>query len=86
MAIASLTACGEEASKAQERGAGAVQFCGGHGGVTAIEDDITICRDQVASEERGSNAVRLCANHGGVSAFDDDVVICRDQSVRRAEE
>ena len=43
--------CDEGDSRAEERGATAVELCRGHGGVAALDDDIVICRDQTI--ERG---------------------------------
>jgi hypothetical protein len=96
VAIAILAAalgggCNEGNSDAEERGQAAVERCRGHGGVTAYDDDIAICRDHSvqadsgSAEERGEAAAELCRAEGGVAAFDDDIVICRDQSVHQGE-
>lgn len=85
---AGVAACGgdDQMASAEERGTNAVRFCAGHGGVSAIEDDVVICRDEFATEGRGSNAAQLCDDHGGIVALDDNVAICRDQSVQEPEE
>jgi hypothetical protein len=85
---AGVAACGGEdrMASAGERGSNAVRFCAEHSGVSAIEDDAVICRDQVATEGRGSTAAELCDDHGGIVAFDDNVAICRDQSIEQPEE
>jgi hypothetical protein len=85
---AGVAACGGEdrMASADERGTNAVRFCAGHGGVSAIEDDVVICRDRFATEGRGSSAAQLCDDHGGIVAFDDNVAICRDQSIENPEE
>jgi hypothetical protein len=88
MATAALAGCSSpEASESRdERGSNAVDLCRGRGGVTALEDNVVICRDQTSRDERGSNAVKQCRGRGGVSAFDDDIVICRDQTFHEAKE
>jgi hypothetical protein len=88
LVTAGAAACGNEdpIASAEERGSSAVRFCAGHGGVSAIEDDVVICRDEFATEGRGSNAAQLCDDHGGLVALDDNVAICRDQSVQEPEE
>jgi hypothetical protein len=88
MVTAGVAACGGEdrTASAGERGSTAVQFCAHHDGVSAIEDDVVICRDQVATEGRGSSAAQLCDDHGGIAALDDNVAICRDQSIENPEE
>jgi hypothetical protein len=83
--------CGEANSDAIERGEAAVELCRGHGGVAALEDDVSICRDhsvqgagsEAAAEENAQNAADRCRAEGGVAAFDDDLAICRDQSVHQ---
>jgi hypothetical protein len=88
--VAAMTtaACGTDGSSSdrEERSTRAVNECRGHGGVSALDDDVVICRDQTSGEDRGRRAVGACRGHGGVSAFDDDIVICRDQSFHEAEE
>jgi hypothetical protein len=88
LVVASVAGCGTNGSSAdrEERSANAVRECRGHGGVSALDDDVVICLDQTATTERGRRAVEACRGHGGVSAFDDDIVICRDQSSHEAEE
>jgi hypothetical protein len=88
LALAGTVGCGSEGASQdrEERSVQAVEECRGHGGVSAIDDDVVICLDQTASSERGERAVEACRGHGGVSAFDDDIVICRDQSFHEAEE
>jgi hypothetical protein len=88
LAIASAAGCGSEGGTQdrEERSTRAVDECRGHGGVSALDDDVVICIDQTATSERGQRAVAACRGHGGVSAFDDDIVICRDQSFHEAEE
>jgi hypothetical protein len=86
-AVLALTGCGSGGSQdREERSAGAVNECRGHGGVAAFDDDVVICRDGTSASERGTRAVEACRSNGGVSAFDDDIVICRDQSFHEAEE
>jgi hypothetical protein len=51
LAMVGGVACDEGSSRAEERGATAVELCRGHGGVAALDDDIVICRDQTI--ERG---------------------------------
>jgi hypothetical protein len=82
------TGCGSDGASGdrEERSTRAVEECRGHGGVSALDDDVVICMDQTATGERGARAVDACRGHGGVSAFDDDIVICRDQSFHEAEE
>jgi hypothetical protein len=88
LAVAGAAGCGEDGSSSdrEERSTRAVDECRGHGGVSAIDDDVVICLDQSANDERGERAVEACRGRGGVSAFDDDIVICRDQSFHEAEE
>lgn len=83
-----VSGCGEDGSSGdrEARSADAVNECRGHGGVTALDDNVVICRDQTTASERGRRAVGACRGHGGVDAFDDDIVICRDQSFHEAEE
>jgi hypothetical protein len=86
LAAAALAGCSspEDTQSREERGSNAVDLCRGHGGVSALEDNVVICRDQSSRDERGSNAVEQCRGRGGVSAFDDDIVICRDQTFHEA--
>jgi hypothetical protein len=88
MAVWSAAGCGSDGTSRdrEERSTRAVDECRGHGGVSALEDDVVICGDQTSNEARGTRAVEACQGHGGVSAFDDDIVICRDQSFHAAEE
>jgi hypothetical protein len=88
LAVAAAVGCGTDGSSQdrEERSTRAVGECRGHGGVSALDDDVVICVDQTATSERGQRAVEACRGHGGVSAFDDDIVICRDQSFHEAEE
>jgi hypothetical protein len=87
LALAILTGCGsDEAASPEERVSSVVEECREHGGVSALEDYVVICRDQTASEDRGSRAVEACRAHGGVVAFDDDIAICRDQTFQEAGE
>jgi hypothetical protein len=46
LAIAGAAGCGQENTEAEERGDRAVELCQGHGGVSALDDDIVICRDE----------------------------------------
>jgi hypothetical protein len=88
LAAAAVAGCSSDGSSAdfESRGTTAVDECRGHGGVSAIEDDVVICGDQTSDEERGTRAAEACRGHGGVSAFDDDIVICRDQTFHEAQE
>jgi hypothetical protein len=88
LALAGTVGCGSEGASQdrEERSVQAVEECRGHGGVSAIDDDVVICLDQTTGSERGERAVEACRGRGGVSAFDDDIVICRDQSFHEAEE
>jgi hypothetical protein len=88
LVAAGTAGCGSEGASQdrEERSTRAVEECRGHGGVSALDDDVVICLDQTSSSERGERAVEACRGHGGVSAFDDDIVICRDQSFHEAEE
>jgi hypothetical protein len=88
LAFAGATGCGEDGSSSdrEERSTRAVDECRGHGGVSALEDEVVICLDQTTNGERGDRAVEACRGHGGASAFDDDIVICRDQSFHDAGE
>jgi hypothetical protein len=45
LVAAGLAGCGESAP-ADGRGESAVALCRDHGGATALEDNIVICRDQ----------------------------------------
>jgi hypothetical protein len=80
--------CGDDGASSdfRDRGSSAISECEEHGGVSAFDDDIVICRDQTVDEERGRRAVEACRGRGGVAAFDDDIVICRDQTFHEAEE
>jgi hypothetical protein len=86
LAIASAAGCGSEGSSRdwEARSMEAVNECRGHGGVSAVDDDVVICVDQTSTSDRGRHAVGACRGHGGVGAFDDDFVICRDQSFHEA--
>jgi hypothetical protein len=86
LAIASAAGCGSEGSSRdwEERSMEAVSECRGHGGVSAVDDDVVICTDQTSTSDRGRHAVDACRGHGGVGGFDDDFVICRDQSFHEA--
>jgi hypothetical protein len=86
LAIASAAGCGSEGSSRdwEERSRQAVEDCRGHGGVSAVDDDVVICVDQTSTSDRGRHAVDACRGHGGVGGFDDDFVICRDQSFHEA--
>ncbi len=86
LAIASAAGCGSEGGTQdwEDRSMEAVSDCRGHGGVSAVDDDVVICTDQTSTSDRGRHAVDACRGHGGVGAFDDDFVICRDQSFHEA--
>ena len=87
LSLATVSGCASDETFSREgRASSAVEECRGHGGVGALDDDIVICRDQVANEERGLRVVEACRGHGGVAAFDDDIAICRDQTSQEAEE
>jgi hypothetical protein len=88
LAVAGAVGCGSEGASQdrEERSTQAVDECRGHGGVSALDDDVVICIDQTSTSDRGQRAVNACRGHGGVSAFDDDIVICRDQSYHEAAE
>src|SRR5918999_6338012 len=67
LAIASAAGCGSEGSSRdwEERSMEAVGECRGHGGVSAVDDDVVICVDQTSSSDRGRHAVDACRGHGG---------------------
>ena len=48
LAVACAAGCGSEGASQdrEERSTQAVDECRGHGGVSAFDDDIVICRDQ----------------------------------------
>jgi tellurite resistance protein len=82
LAAAAFGACASEQSSSErrDRASSAVEACGDHEGVAAIEDSTVICGDDSSNDERGERAVAACREHDGVAAFDDDIVICRDQT------
>ncbi len=86
LAIASAAGCGSEGGTQvwEDRSMEGFSDCRGHGGVSAVDDDVVICTDQTSTSDRGRHAVDACRGHGGVGAFDDDFVICRDQSFHEA--
>ena len=52
LAVATTAGCGTNGSSSdrEERSTRAVNECRGHGGVSAFDDDIVICRDQSLHE------------------------------------
>ena len=56
LALAGAAGCGSDGSSGdrEERSVSAVDECRGHGGVSAFDDDIVICRDQSFHEAEES--------------------------------